>query len=370
MAVTPELFGSSAPVLRIDGERSAALARDLLRLEVREDTQGMKRLAARFVAWGPGSGGDNEDWLHLDGREVDFGRRLEVSIGPAADARTVFAGRISAIETELREGVEPQLLVFAEDALMDLRMTHRCKTWEDASDADIVRFIAGEHGLEAAVEADGPTHAVVQQWNQSDLAFLRERARLLQAEIWLDDRTLHFATRERRPAPEITLVNGNERVGVAAHKLLALNARADLAHQRSEVHVGGYDVASREAIDESAGPDAVRAEAGSGRLGAELLAQAFSRFDGHRLREVPLSGEAAAAWARAELLRRARGFVRIRGRTNGSPEMIVGSAVTLEGVGPMFGGGRYRVTAVVHTYDLAEGHRTEFEAERPHLEAA
>ena len=370
MAATPELYGSSAPVLLVNGERSAALARDLLRLEVSEDTQGMKRLVARFTAWGPAASGDNEGWLHLDGSEIDFGKRLKVSLGPAADARTVFDGRISAIETELREGIEPQLLVFAEDALMDLRLMHRCKTWEDSSDADIVRFIAGEHGLTAEVDADGPTYAVVQQWNQSDLAFLRERARLLQAEIWLEDRALHFATRDRRAAPEITLINGNQERGVAANKLLALTARADLANQRSEVHVGGYDVSAREQIDESAAADAARAEAGPGRLGAELLGQAFSTFKSHRLREVPLSSDAATAWARADLLRRARGFVRIKGQTNGSPDLLVGSNVTLQGVGPMFGGSRYRVTQLVHTYDLSNGHRTDFEAERPNLENA
>ncbi|MDO9074809.1 MAG: contractile injection system protein, VgrG/Pvc8 family [Rubrivivax sp.] len=368
MAITPELYGSSAPVLHVEGERMAALARDLLRLEVTEDTQGMKRLAMRFTAWGAGASGTDADWLHLDGQALDFGKRIEVSLGAAADARTVFNGRISALETEIREGIEPQLLVFAEDALMPLRWMQRCKTWEDSSDADIVRFLAGEHGLTPEIDADGPTHAVVQQWNQSDLAFLRERARLLQAELWVDGETLHFATRERRPAPEITLVNGNTRGGQAGNKLLMLNARADLAHQRSEVHVGGYDVSAREAIDESAAADVVRAEAGPGRLGAELLGQAFSSFKGHRLREVPLGSEAARSWARAELLRRARGFVRIQGQTNGSPDLVVGASLTLEGVGPMFGGGRYRVTQLVHSYDLTHGHRTAFQAERPNLE--
>ena len=370
MSTTPELFGSSAPVLRVDGERMAALARDLLRLEVSEDTQGLKRLVARFTAWGGQAFGDDEGWLHLDGSEIDFGRRLEVSIGAAAEARTVFSGRVSALETELREGVEPQLLVFAEDALMALRWTSRCKTWEDSSDADIVRFIAGEHGLTPEVDAEGPTHKVVQQWNQSDLAFLRERARLLQAEIWAEDKVLHFATRDRRPAPAITLVNGNTRGGEAGNKLLSLNARADLAHQRSQVHVAGYDVGARERIDESAGADAVRGEAGPGRLGVELLGQAFGEFKAHRVREVPLAGEAAAAWARAEMLRRARGFVRVQGQTNGTPDLVVGASLTLEGLGPMFSGGRYRVTQVSHTYDLQNGHRTHFQAERPNLEAA
>jgi len=368
MSANPDLYGSSAPVLRVDGERMPALARDLLRLEVREDTQGLKRLAARFTAWGLVPGGDNEGLLHLDGRELDFGRRIEVSLGPAASAQTVFSGAISAIETEWREGAEPQLLVFAEDALMRLRLTHRCKTYEASSDADIVRFIAAEHGLDAVVEAEGPTHAVVQQWNQSDLAFLRERARLLQAEIWLAEQTLHFATRDRRGGATITLVNGGMVGGDAGGKLLRLNARADLAHQRSEIHVAGYDLAARESIDEQAGPEAVQAEAGGARMGAQLLGQALGEFKSHRLREVPLSGAAAQAWARAEMLRRARGFVQVSGLTNGTPEMVVGSTLELVGVGPLFGGDGYRVTSLTHSYDLADGHRTAFTAERPRLE--
>jgi len=357
-----DLLGSSAPVFTVDGARQPELARDLLHLEVSDDTQGMKRLSARFTAWGPEPGGRDEGELHLDGRVLDFGKRLDVSLGPATAARTVFQGHISAIEADYAESREPQVAVYAEDALMPLRFKHRCRTWEAVNDADIVRGIASEHGLQAETDADGPTHAVVQQWNQSDLAFLRERARLLQAELWLDDRTLHFATRERRPAAEITLVNGNQ--------LLQLQARADLAHQRSDVHVGGYDVSSREVIDELATMEAVRAEAGPGRLGLELLGQVFAEFSSHRLREVPLDVNAAAAWARAELLRRARGFVRVRGLTTGTPDMTVGSALTLQRVAAPFAGGRYRVTRLTHSYDLEHGHRTAFEAERPNLELA
>lgn len=354
-----DLFGSSAPVFTVDGERQPGLARDLVRLEVDEDTEGMKRLCARWVAWGPQPGGSDEGELYFDGEVLDFGKPIEVSIGPASNARTVFKGAISAIEADYREGAEPHVVVHAEDALMKLRWTHRCKTYEDSSDADIARTIAGEHGLGAQADADGPTHAVVQQWNQSDLAFLRERARLLQAELWVDADTLHFKTREQRSATALTLVQGNQ--------LLSMQARADLAHQRSKVHVGGYDVQQREAIDEDAAVDAVRGEAGNGRLGAEVLTQAFSAYTGLRAREVPLDAPAATAWARAEMLRRARGFVRVKGVTNGSPDMVVGSTLTLQRVAPPFAGDRYYVTRVLHSYDLQHGHRTAFEAERPNV---
>ena len=45
-------------------------------------------------------------------------------------------------------------------------------------------------------------------------------------------------------------------------------------------------------------------------------------------------------------------------------DMIVGSTLTLERVGAPFEGGGYYVTRVCHTYDLDDGHRTHFEAER------
>ena len=69
--------------------------------------------------------------------------------------------------------------------------------------------------------------------------------------------------------------------------------------------------------------------------------------------------------ARAEMLRRSRRFVRLRGMTIGTPVLVVGSVVTLRNCGRPFDGGGYYVTRVHHTYDLEDGMRTRFEAERP-----
>lgn len=352
------LLSSSAPVFLLDGERQGRLSTALVRLEIDEDLHGMKRLSARFTAWGRASERDSEEQeLYLDGRVFDFGKRLEVSIGPADLARTVFKGAISAIEAEYREGCEPEALVFAEDKLMELRLTHRFKTYENVTDADIARQIANEHGLASDVAADGPPHDVVQQWNVSDLAFLRERARLIQAEVWVNDSTLSFKTRDQRSGTEVTLVQGNH--------LLRLQARADLAHQRTSVVVTGYDVSERDKIDESADAKAIQSEAGAGRHGPAVLKDAFGAFATMRGREVPLRADAAQAFARAEMQRRARSFVRITGLTRGTPDLMVGGKVTLQRVAQPFAGGGYYVTRVMHTYDLDDGHRTLFAAERP-----
>ena len=80
---------------------------------------------------------------------------------------------------------------------------------------------------------------MVQQLNQSDLAFLRERARLVQAELWCTGRTLHFRSREPAQARPSSPWS-------AAHDLLSVRIAADLAHQRSEVVVTGYDARAKE----------------------------------------------------------------------------------------------------------------------------
>ncbi|MBB5019139.1 phage protein D [Chitinivorax tropicus] len=353
-----DLLFTATPTFTLDGQRQPSLARDLVRLEVDEDIWGMKRLMARFSAWGqqPGGGGKEVE-LYWDGQTVDFGKSMAVSIGSPSQARTIFKGLITALQADYREGSEPQIVVFAEDALLKLRLKHRFKTWENVSDADMARQIASEHGLSAAADAAGPTYQVVQQWNQSDLAFLRERARLIGAELWLEDDTLHFAQRDQRAGTELTLVNGNH--------LIKLEIRADLANQRGETHVAGYDLQARDQIDESASDNALAGETQGGRSGPALLKQAIGSFDSFRNRELPLTSSEAADWAKAACKRRARQFVVARGLTRGSPDLAVGSRLTLDRIAKPFAGAGYIATRVLHSYDLIDGHRTVFEAERP-----
>jgi phage protein D len=357
--MTSATLTSSVPVFQVDGSVQGELARDLVRLDVNETTAGLKTLTARLTGHGPRQGAEQEVQRYLDGAILDFGKKLKVSLGPVGNQWTVFEGVISGLESSFREA-SAEVSVLAEDRLMRLRMTRRMRTYENVSDADIVRAIASEHGMQVSIDADGPTYDVVQQWNQSDLAFLRDRARLIQAEIWFQDDRLCFMTRPKRTGTALTLVRGND--------LIEIDARADLAHQRTKVAVSGYDASERDEIDEEAGADAIDAEIAGGRTGPAILEQAFGERVSYRVRDVPLLDEEARAWSRAEMLRRARAFVTVCGVTRGSPEMVVGSIVRLERVGHPFDGDGYYVTHVRHTYDTTSGHRTRFTAERPTIQ--
>ena len=141
--------------------------------------------------------------------------------------------------------------------------------------------------------------------------------------------------------------------------------RGDLAHQASSVSVSGYDAQGRSTIDVTSPGSTISAEVTNGRTGPDVLSGAVSTLVAHRVTKVPLVQAEAKAFADAELLRRARRFVTVRGVTAGTPEMGVGSRLTLVRVGKPFEGDSYYATEVRHTFDLKAGHRTYFEAERP-----
>ncbi|MDH3754613.1 MAG: contractile injection system protein, VgrG/Pvc8 family [Acidimicrobiia bacterium] len=350
-------YASHAPVINIGSQTEGQLGRDLLRLDVREGCLGLRCLVAHFHGVAPDSDGSAEQISYLDGEVLDIGSALEVIIGPPGGERQVFTGTISAIEASFEEGQIPYVSVFAEDALMQLRMRERTATYTDMTDSQMVAEIASDHGLSDAADAEGPTYPLVQQWEESDLSFVRNRALRLNAEVWVDsDDVVHFSDREQRDGAELELVQGNQ--------LIKVQARVDLAHQRAEVEFRGWDDGSVEAIAETAGSDLIEAEVAGGRTGPDVVSDVFGEPGLSRARRDVLSGEAAQAYADAEMRRRARGFVTIDGTTSGTPDLVPGAKLALHRVGRPFDGEGYRVAYAHHSYDLVTGYRTMFRAER------
>lgn len=358
---TAPLYSSSAPVVKTGGTLQRDVARDLLYLEIDEDVEGLRRLALHVVASAPREQSSGDIVEYLDGSVFDYGTSIEVSMGPTGNEKNVFKGTISAIEVSYEQGDVPHVTVLAEDELMALRMNQTSQTYTQSSDADVARAIAGRHNLTPDVQLDGPTYDVVQQINQSDLEFLRERASMVAGEVWAWDGTLHVTTRDNRVGTTLSLTQGNE--------LLSVSVRGDLAHQAASVRVTGFDAQQRSTIDQVAPSSTIDAEISGGRTGPQVLTQASSALAAHCLSEIPLISSEAQAFAKAEMLRRARRFVTVRGVTAGSPDMVVGSRLTLDRVGAPFNGDGYYATRVKHTYDLKSGHRTHFEAERPTVNA-
>jgi phage protein D len=345
-------FRPARPTITLGGRDSAVLTQQLVRLRVHEDQAGLSSCEATFENWGTVSG--RLGFLYLGRDQLDFGKRLGVKL----DQNTVFAGRITALEGTFPDGAPPELTVLAEDAFQDLRMTRRSRTFLRQSDAEVIRTIAGEHGLTADVDVAGSAHPVLAQLNQSDLAFIRERARACDAEVWLEDKTLRVVTHSTRRGAGATYRYGNE--------LTRFTVLADLAGQRSSVTVTGWDVAAKKALAEKADDQALGAELDDGQSGASVLGTALATRKETVARTAPLSSGEARARAEALFRRDARRFVRGRGRVAADGTCRVGAGLRLEGLGPLFSG-RYYVTDCTSTFDSQQGFQADFTVERPAL---
>lgn len=349
------LLVSFRPRFRIEGQDDTALADSLIRLETREDEAGVAELEAVFLNFGLRSDASAPGFVHFDRRRLDFGKRIAVMIGDTA----IFDGFIGAIGGLYPEQRPPELVVLAEDALARLRLARRSRSFEQRSDAEILRDLAGDHGLQDRVSLDGPTHALRWQVGQSELALLRERAAALDARIAAVDGALDIRT-EPRAEPPIPLSRLNE--------LIRFECRADLAEQRSAVRVHGWDVAAKQGVTGEGDSAAARAVAfAQGRTGAEIIREAWGEAAEDLHLEQPATEGEARALAEARMKARARRFVTGRGVTSGTAELRVGRKVELLDLGPWFSG-VWEVTELRHRFDQAEGFRTEFAACRAALE--
>jgi phage protein D len=349
---TTPTIRSARPGVSVAGEDDPVLSQRLMNLLVAETVQGLYRCEAVFSNWG--SVGGDVGFLYFDRKVLDFGKAFAIKLGQ----ETLFEGRVMGLEAQFPQGRPPMISVLAEDRFQDLRMTRRTRTFKSVSDADVFNSIASEHGLTANANVAGPTYAVLAQVNQSDLAFLRERARSVDAEVWVAGTALNARPRTDRVGGAFTLTYQQ---GLREFAVLA-----DLAGQRSGVSVNGWDVGGKAALTYEATDSVLSGELNGFRSGASVLAAALGTRKESLAHTVPLSSQEARAEAEAVFKLSARRFLVGHGVAETDARIRVGNVLDLKGLGPLFSG-KYYLSEVRHLFDGTRGLRTEFVAERPGL---
>lgn len=351
MPETLTAIHAARPTIVVDGEDKAFLAAGLLGLTVHETAVGLARCEALFGNWGNKDG--RIDFLFFDRDVLEFGKALAIKVGET----TLFDGRITALEANFPEGRPAEIAVLAEDRLQDLRMTRRTRTFADMSDSDLFSRLANDHGLSPQIDVSGPTHKALAQVNQSDLAFMRDRARAIGAEIWVEGTTLHAQPRPARGGGgPVRLTYGNQ--------LREFQVLSDLAHQRTSVRVGGWDVAGKSALSVEATDSVISSEVGNDDSGVSILKSALGERKEGLAHGVPVTQQEAQARAESHFRSIARRFVTGHGVAQTDGALRVGVSAEFDGLGPLFNG-KYYIAEVRHLFDGVRGLRTEFTAERP-----
>lgn len=342
-------IGVARPTILIDGAEDSSLVGGLKYLLIVEKTDGLFRCEAKFGNWGPTN--SSTDFLYFDRKVLDFGKEIQIKI----DKDEIFKGKISALEAEFPEAQTPEITILAEDALQNMRMTRRTRTFENVTDADVFKKIASEHSLTGNSDVTSPKHKVLAQINQSDLAFIRERARAVDAEIWLKDKDLNVKARAKRGKNTLKLKYGAQ--------LREFCVKADLANQRTSVTASGWDVASKKEIKFEAKETVISSELGNDESGIGILKKAFGERKESIAHSAPINGQDAQYLAESFMKTLSRQFVVGRGVAEPNAKLRVGAFVELDGLGKLFNG-KYYVAEIAHIFDNAKGFRTEFKAER------
>ncbi len=285
------------------------------------------------------------EWI--DHASLAVGTELEVLIGEDDDRKRVGIGEIVALELEQRPGTS-RVVIQAFDRSHRLHRGRHVRTFQEMSDGDIVSRIASDAGLQTDIDGADAQHDYLIQDNQTDYAFLAERALLTGLELSVDDETIRF----RKPEPE------GEPVELAWDSgLLSFSVRMSAADQVSEVEVRGWDPKQKEAISSTVSDSDTAPDNGvdAGQIRSSAFGQATALMTDLPVRDT----SEAEALGHAALDHVTSGIVRADGVAHGDPAIRAGSRVKVTGFGERLSG-TYDVTSTIHSIVPGVGYETRF----------
>lgn len=287
----------------------------------------------------------------VDSTLPSAGSRLRVGVS-GRDA-PLFAGQITAVEHVFGPDRDYGLVVRAYDPLHTLRKRQRARGLVQTTVEEIANDLAGELGLSVDAAESGPVWQNVVQHRESDFELLVVLAARCGLYPVVRDDVLHLVTLEGT-GDAISLIVGEE----------LLEARVELNGERSarSVSAAGWDPLSAQSH---------QATAGSARSGRDVEAE-VSPTDVGGTGEVALFGEYASdvahanALAQAELDVRTAGEVTFWGVAEGDPSLRAGTPIQVSGLRDELDG-RYVLTEVTHTIDVARGYLSELSSAPPEV---
>ncbi|HKX29304.1 MAG TPA: hypothetical protein VJ302_16530 [Blastocatellia bacterium] len=291
----------------------------------------------------------------IDDQRFAVGGAVEIKLGYTSETEVIFSGEITGLEPEFVFDRLPSLTVRGYDRRHRLQRGRKTRTFTGQKDSDLAARIAREAGLTAEVKDSRVTHDYVLQANQTDLEFLWERARRIEYEVVVVDKTLFFRPVANAEGAALTLSPENE--------LLEFYPRLTSMGQVSEVAVRSWSVSEKQEIVGKARTGDEVSTMGGQKSGGQIAQGAFGAA-AELVGAQPVMTQAEAdQLAKARLNRFALDLIAGEGVCYGRTDLRVGKVIKIEGVGQRFSG-QYYVTGTVHRYTLQRGYQTHFAVRR------
>lgn len=285
----------------------------------------------------------------LDNGPFDLTQKVKIEASTAdGSIVSLMEGEITAVEPQFEEGKPAELILRGYDVSHRLYRELKSQAHLNKKDSDLAEEIARAHGLGSYVSPTTIVYDHIYQHNQSDLAFLMQRAWRIGYECFVSEDTLYFC----KPGTDTSgpiLTWGDD--------LLSFRPRLSLAEQVDEVIVKGWDVEKQAAIVGRAQSGKLYPEIEEPLDGAQW-AQSFGAGKMIIVDQPVVSQAEADTMAAARLDEISGAFVEAQGEAYRHPDVQAGRMVELKKLGKRFSG-KYLVTHTTHVY-TTKGLRTLF----------
>lgn len=294
----------------------------------------------------------------VDGPTFDIGKVLRVGMraNPRFGERdtaitTIFTGVIAAIEPEYPEGGGYRFAVRAYEKTQFLNRGSSTATYENVTDNDLVKKVAGAAGLSVQAAATKIVRKHVYRDDMSDYEFLSILARRNGFVLVMDGETLLFKAPDALGFPDVPLDYGTT--------LRDFRPRLAVASQVNGVEVRGWDAIQKQAVSGVANTATFAPNALGIASRGSAIAQ--SKIAGSKLllAETPEEPSQAEGAANAALSRLSAGDIVGDGQALGEPKLQPGCKVKITGLGTKFSG-TYFVTRTRHVFDTKGVYSTDF----------
>jgi phage protein D len=305
-------------------------------------------------------------WTHAESDRLAEGKSVEIKMGYVDKLEKLFDGEITGVSAEFPDSGMPTVRVTGHSLLHRLQRNVSTRTFKDMTDAEIVTQVAQGVSLSADTDSTETKHPYVLQYNQTDLAFLLDRARRIRFEVYVEDKTLVFRKARDASGKALTLLWGDPQRAVdpdnSVFPLRTFSVTVSALRQVSKVKVRGQDPKTREVLEAEKGEGDEDKTMGA-VSGPKLADKAFGGPAEASVVASPVASlEEADQIAEALYNERALGLVSGNGTTIGTTKLRAGSIVELGGLGPRLNG-LYYITEATHRVGQS-GYETTFSARR------
>lgn len=284
----------------------------------------------------------------IDDPRLAPGKKLKISFKSGTEQSTVFDGEIVELEPHFSSSTQ-ELTVRAFDRLHRVSRGKYARTFQNVTDGDIAKTIAGELGLTPKVGPASVVHQHVFQRNETNLEFLQRRAAALGYIVWVEGTTLHFEP-PPQPSSGLTLEWGRGRN--------SLSPRLSTIGQLEDFTVRSWDPDNKQPIVGQASQGESAPKVGEPMTGAQMVSSGFSVSPkGLVTNHVARTQSAADLVAKGHADRASGRYIEADGTCAGNPKIVAGATLEIKDVGTRFSG-KYLVTSATHHYSHDHGYTT------------